>query len=234
MDVLSNNDEKATTEMWYRLLNCGFRVAVSAGTDAFTNVADHYLAGGNRVYVHSGERFDSAAWLDGFRRGRSFASNGPILRFTGNGKLPGEEIRGNGPVQVLLRGEVTSQVPVDAVEVIVNGKAVRRFAAGQPFAETLQVPESSWIALRALGPRHRLVVNDTQTWAHTSPVYVTIGGRPVRLREDVRFYRAWVEKLIARTEKSGRFKHPQQKAEVLALFRQALDWYRQAEADSRP
>jgi hypothetical protein len=234
MDVLSNNDEKATTEMWYRLLNCGFRVAVSAGTDAFTNVADHYLAGGNRVYVLSGERFDYAAWLDGFRRGRSFASNGPILRFTVNGKLPGEEIRGNGPVQVVLRGQVTSQVPVDAVEVMVNGKAVRRFAPGQPFAATLPVPESSWIALRALGPRHRLVVNDTQAWAHTSPVYVTIGGRPVRLRDDVRFYREWVEKLIARTETSGRFKNPEQKNEVLALFRQALEWYRQAETDARP
>jgi TolB protein len=40
MDVLSNNDEAATTEMWHRLLNCGFRVAMSAGTDAFTNVVD--------------------------------------------------------------------------------------------------------------------------------------------------------------------------------------------------
>ena len=35
MDVLSNNDENATMEMWYRLLNCGFRVAIPAGTDAF-------------------------------------------------------------------------------------------------------------------------------------------------------------------------------------------------------
>ena len=26
MDVLSNNDENATVEMWYRLLNCGFHV----------------------------------------------------------------------------------------------------------------------------------------------------------------------------------------------------------------
>jgi hypothetical protein len=34
MDVLSNNDENATVEMWYRLLNCGFRVAISAGTDS--------------------------------------------------------------------------------------------------------------------------------------------------------------------------------------------------------
>lgn len=230
MDVLSNNDEKATTEMWYRLLNCGFRVAVSAGTDAFTNVADHYLAGGNRVYVHSGQRFDSAAWLDGFRRGRSFASNGPIVNFTVNGKLPGEEIRGAGPLSLTVRGQVTSQVPLDAVELVVNGQPLRRFPSGAAFEATVPVRESSWIALRALGPRHRLVVNDTQAWAHTSPVYVTIGERPVRVREDVRFYREWVEKLIARTEKSGRFKTAERKAEVLALFGKALEWYRRAEA----
>ena len=69
MDVLSNSDENATTEMWYRLLNCGFRVPISAGTDSFTNVADHYIAGGGRVYVLAGPRFDYAAWLDAFRRG---------------------------------------------------------------------------------------------------------------------------------------------------------------------
>jgi hypothetical protein len=48
----------------------------------------------------------------------------------------------------------------------------------------------------------------------------------------VRFYREWVEKLIARTEKSGRFKTAEHKAEVLSLFGKALEWYRQAEADS--
>lgn len=49
LDVMSNNDEFAAMELRYRLLNCGFRVAASAGTDAFTNVADHYTAGGDGV-----------------------------------------------------------------------------------------------------------------------------------------------------------------------------------------
>ena len=34
MDVLSNSDESATTEMWYRLLNCGFQVAISISAGA--------------------------------------------------------------------------------------------------------------------------------------------------------------------------------------------------------
>lgn len=236
MDVLSNNDEAVTTEMWYRLLNCGFRVAISAGTDAFTNVADHYLAGGNRVYVQTGERFDYTAWLDGFRKGRSFASNGPILTLTVNGKSPGDEIKADGAMEVQVRAQVSSQVPLDSVDLIVNGKPVHTVAGGEAvdFTHTLKLGKSSWIALRALGPRHRLVLNDTQAYAHTSPVYVSFGGQPVRLREDLRFYREWVEKLIARTEKSGRFAKPERKAEVLALFTKALAWYRRTEAASNP
>ena len=46
MDVLSNNDENATMEMWYRLLNCGFRVAIPAGTDAFRRAPGSRGSGG--------------------------------------------------------------------------------------------------------------------------------------------------------------------------------------------
>ena len=91
------------------------------------------------------------------------------------------------------------------------------------------IPRSSWVALRALGPRHRMILNDTAAFAHTSPVYVTVSGQRVRVAEDVRFYRDWVERLIARAETRSRFDNPQRKAEVLALFRKALDWYQAAE-----
>ena len=53
--------------------------------------------------------------------------------------------------------------------------------------------------------------------------------RPVRVLDDVRFYREWVERLIARTEKSRRFATPERRKEVLALFHKALAWYRAAE-----
>ena len=233
MDVLSNNDETATTEMWYRLLNCGFRVAISAGTDAFTNVVDHYLAGGNRVYVQSGPRFDYAAWLDAYRRGRSFASNGPIVTLTANDKSPGDDVRLDGPGELVVRGSVSSLVPLDRVDLIVNGKPVHTVSpAGKEtvdFTHRLKIGESSWIALRALGPRHRLILNDTQAYAHTSPIYVTVGDRPIRVADDIRFYREWVERLIARTQTRGRFATPERKAEVLALFGKALNWYQRHE-----
>jgi hypothetical protein len=233
MDVLSNNDENATTEMWYRLLNCGFRVAISAGTDSFTNVADHYVAGGGRVYVKSGAAFDYTAWMDAYRRGRSFASNGPVLELSVDGKEPGDEIKSDAAREVEVRAKVSTQVPLDSVDLVVNGTSVYAApvngTAPVEFRRSIRIDRSSWIALRVLGPRHRLVVNDAGAWAHTSPVYVTIGGRPVRVVGDLRFYREWVERLIARAETAGRFATPERRNEVVALFRKALDWYRAAE-----
>ena len=233
MDVLSNNDENATMEMWYRLLNCGFRVAISAGTDAFTNVVDHYIAGGGRVYVRTGAKFDYAAWLDGYRQGRSFASNGPAVTLDVNGKLPGDELQLASPGEVAVQASVLTQTPLDRVELIVNGRVVHsepvEGKSAIEFRSKVPLRESSWIALRALGPRHRLIMNDTMAFAHTSPVYVTVGGKPVRVADDIRFYREWVERLIARTEKSPRFSTPERRQEVLALFQKALAWYRAAE-----
>ena len=114
-----------------------------------------------------------------------------------------------------------------------NGRPVHSEPAGGKTAIEFQarvpIRESAWIALRAIGPRHRLILNDTMAFAHTSPVYVTLGGRPDRVPDDVRFYREWVERLIARTEKSPRFTTPERRKEVLALFQKALAWYRAAE-----
>jgi hypothetical protein len=236
MDVLSNNDENATVEMWYRLLNCGFRVAISAGTDSFTNVVDHYVAGGGRVYVRTGPRFDYAAWLAGFREGRSFASNGPVLTLDVNGKAPGDEIRLESGGELAVQGMVSTQTPLDRVELIVNGRTVYSQTVEGKTTFEFKIPvvvrESSWVALRAIGPRHRLIMNDTMAFAHTSPVYVTVAGRPVRVADDIRFYREWVERLIARTEKSPRFATAERRQEVVALFQKALAWYQAAEKHS--
>jgi len=196
-------------------------VPISAGTDAFTNVADHYIAGGGRVYVLAGPRFDYASWLDAFRNGRSFASNGPTLTLKVDDKLPGDEIQTTSAREVTVRASVASQTPLDSLDLIVNGQpVVSSSLAGKnafEFTRRLRIERSSWIALRALGPRHRLVLNDTMAFAHTSPIYVNVGRRPVRIANDVRFYREWVEQLIARTERAGRFETAARKAEVLAL-----------------
>ena len=47
MEILAN---RAAVPLWYRLLNCGFRVPVSAGTDCFLNRVNSRLPGSDRAY----------------------------------------------------------------------------------------------------------------------------------------------------------------------------------------
>lgn len=220
MDVLSNNPEDVALELWYRLLNCGLRLGISAGTDSFTNVADHYVPGGGRVYAHVEGRMNYAAWIRAFKAGRTFASNGPMLLLKVNGKEPGSELRlGAGDQKLRVEVEMKSAIPVDRVELIVNGKA-------QPPATTLTLDRSSWIAARVRGPGHRMVLNDDRAFAHTSPVYVYLGDQPIRSQQDAAFWIDWIDKLIARTSQRGQFANEAQKAETIALFRKAQEIYR--------
>ena len=48
-----------------------------------------WIPGGHRVYVYTGGPLDYSEWVDNYKKGRSFATNGPIVRFTVNGELPG-------------------------------------------------------------------------------------------------------------------------------------------------
>lgn len=239
MDVVSNNDEIAAMQIWYKLLNCGFRLAISAGTDSFTNVADHYTAGGGRVYVYGGDKLLYGEWVTNYKRGRSFASNGPVILMTVNGKEPGDEMTFPKGTKQSLRVKATlrTQVPVDKVEIVVNGTPViSRPGSGQHeivIDEAVPVVASAWIAARAIGPWSRLVLNDTQAFAHTSPVYVRFGRDPVASAEDARFYVDWVEKLIARVNERGHFGNADRRREVVDLFRRAQEIYRQIEKRAR-
>ena len=52
----------------------------------------------------------------------------------------------------------------------------------------IPVERSSWIAARVLGPQHRLVVNDAQVFAHSSPVYCYFGNQPISSPQDAAFF----------------------------------------------
>ena len=221
MDVLSNNPEEVAMQIWYRLLNCGFRLGISAGTDSFTNVADHYTPGGGRVYANlRGRRMKDRDWVRAYKEGRTMATNGPMVFLEVEDRGPGEVVRlPAGRQTVRVKVESKSSVPVDKVELVVNGRA---FPAADA---TLTLERSSWIAARATGPRHRLILNDTAAFAHTSPVYVQIGEEPIRAVEDARYFVDWIDQLIKRVEERGRFSTPERKKEVVELFSRAREIY---------
>ena len=97
------------------LLNCGFRIAPGAGTDVFTNWRGiRLMPGGARQYVETGPGMNWDKWIDRFREGRNFVTNGPLLTFTVNGEPMGAVIRipAGQPYQARLAAEISSQVPM--------------------------------------------------------------------------------------------------------------------------
>jgi hypothetical protein len=227
MDVLSNNPEEVAVELWYKLLNAGIRLGISAGTDSFTNVADHYTPGGHRVYARLAGPFSYAKWIAEFKRGHTFATNGPMIWLTVNGAEPGDELKLAGaPQQVFVNVKVDSNEPPEKIELVVNGRTI------SPAPKMLRLERSAWIAARAAGPWNRMVINDTSLFAHTSPVYVTLGGKPIRSAADARYWQEWITQLMARTRDKGQFSTEEQKKEVLKLFAEGRAVYERLEKEA--
>ncbi len=128
IEVLGFSDHKSTAKVWYRLLNCGFHLPTAAGTDAMANFASlRGPVGLNRVYVEVPDgKLDVEPWLANLKRGRTFATNGPLLGFSLGGHPLGSEVKlPAGTQEVKFKAWLRSIVPIDHLEVICNGTVAR-------------------------------------------------------------------------------------------------------------
>jgi hypothetical protein len=230
VDLMSyNSDEGLSTELWYRLLNCGLKLSACVGTDALLDRSTDPL-GGDRVYVKTIGPLTMQSWLDGLRAGRTFVTNGPIPTLEVDGKGPGETIELLVAGKVRISATVESYVPFERIEVIVNGKvaAQESFAAGNTtrrFEVELPIERSSWIALCVRGPAHPAVF-DGPAWAHSSPVYVKVAGRKIASRQDAAYFVDWIEQMVRSVAARDRFAHTEDRRQVEALFRGAQEKFR--------
>src|SRR6185369_4864881 len=113
-----------TQEIYYHLLNCGLRIPPSAGSAS--GVLPNPV-GYNRVYVQVGQKLTYAGWWEGLRTGRSFVSNGPLLRCRANGELPGHVFQAGGGkiLKLQLSANFWSRDPISGIEIIRNGEVER-------------------------------------------------------------------------------------------------------------
>jgi TolB protein len=225
------DDLNATAHVWYRLLNCGFRLAAGAGTDAMANFASlRGPVGLNRVYVKSGPPLEHPRWLAALKAGRSFATNGPLIGMTVNGTDVGGEVslRAGGTVAVSVR--LRSNVPVEHLELVQNGRVVEEIPLSgdrRTATATVRVPvdRSGWLLLRARGDTARYPILDVYPYAMTSPVYLTVGGRPTRSSEDARYFIRWIDRTRASVEAHRDWNSEAERRETLAMLAQARAEY---------
>jgi hypothetical protein len=210
-----------TQEIYYHILNSGLRISPSAGSAS--GVLPNPV-GYNRVYVHAGDELSWRGWWDGLRAGRVFVTNGPLLRVTANGALPGHVFSAveNQSVDVDLRVAVDSNDPISAVNVIVNGEVERvvPFKAAQETGGLgkLHFEHSGWFLVTAITEK-----KDVFRFASTGPYYVEVGASARRIsRESAQFFVDWVQ------ERMDRLTLPDdaQRAEVLKPHEQALAFWK--------
>ena len=191
VEVLGFSDHRMTASVWYRLLNCGFRLPAGAGSDTMADYASlRGPVGLTRVYASIPEdATGTEPWMDALKQGRTFATNGPLLGFTVGGKAVGEELHlPAGENKVTFTAWLRSFVPVDHLEVVCNGKVMRDLKTNADrqsadVKDTITISESGWCVLRASSDKPEHPVLDDFIYATTSPIYVTVAGsvpKPVR------------------------------------------------------
>ncbi|MCZ6594735.1 MAG: CehA/McbA family metallohydrolase [Bacteroidetes bacterium] len=179
-------------DSWYDILNLGFRVSPTAGTDY---PCARTVPGHERFYTKVDGEFTYENWLDGVRKGRTFVTTDPLLDFKINGKDLGEEIILDNADSVLIEIDIMfdpGHGGVNKIELVENGNVVRLFPQMEHTGEFSikfkhAIKENSWLALRGTGWRSKGRMK-IKPWNfghfkktnifHSAPIYVKIKNAP--------------------------------------------------------
>jgi len=180
-------------QTYYALLNCGFRMRVTAGTGSGVHPVP---LGHGRVYVRTGEMFSYDAWIQNLNAGHSFVTTGPLMDVRFNEQLPGTTWPKNSlQNKVTISGSILSPNRLRSIEIIRSGEIVQRLNI-----EPEQTPEgawtyvinaqellhgSGWLTLRCFED----LPNAKVSFAHTKPVYIDVVNTPLIPRSrDAEFF----------------------------------------------
>ena len=201
------SDELGSADFYYRLLNAGFRVPATGGTDNFSDVWLDPPPGSDRTFAHLEGPLTHQNWMDAIKRGRTFFSTGPLLLLRVEGREPGDEIAlaDGASTSLRVQADMMSIAPVEKLEIVVNGDVVHTTQPADPLRTTLDirvdVPAGGWVAARAIGPKSPYL-GDDYAFAQTSAVFVVRGGRRFVKAADVQFLLETVDAISTRVEKA--------------------------------
>jgi len=211
MEVLQFNE--GNYDLWYDVLNLGFKVAPTAGTDYPCGGPN--LPGRERFYTKLDTGLDYDNWIDGVRKGRTFVTNGPMIEFTvGNKDIGGEiSLKKTDSSQIVGKVIVNPDTDfIDIVEIIQNGNVIKRITTldGQSevkFNFKVLVKSNSWFAVRGFGYRKSELNQlfrrtdpmffswDTNsTYCHSAAIYVTLPN--TENVERAKVASVWLNRLI--------------------------------------
>lgn len=223
-------------DSFYKLWNAGLPITYSTGTDWF--IYDF-----SRVYADLDGEVTVAKWLEALRAGRTFVTNGPLLRFSVAGEKPGGVVKANAGDLVLVEAVATGRTDFRRLELVRNG-AVVASAKTEPVGGhyearlTLHVrcEGPCWLAARTPPPAvkddpeltEKAPLNEfgKEIFAHTTPVSVEVQGKrytdPVVAKSLV----TEMEAAQAMVAKHGKFADDAERESVLDVYRDATKAWR--------
>jgi len=191
-------------DVWYKLLNCGFNIFATSGPD-------WSMKDTPRAYVYLGnDSFTVDNWLNGLKKGRSFITRGPMLFFTVDGLMAGNEITvSEGPAEVHIEASALNPDGMQPVEIVVNGEVV---SVGNEINQVITVNDSSWIAARTED-------------AHSNPVFINFTDRQRGYAEEAAEFIRVIDRLEEWVQTKALFENNQQKDTVLHLLEDGRSVY---------
>lgn len=217
----------------YAVWNNGLHVALVGGEDSISNLHTTSLVGSVRTYVKiADDEFTMEAWLEGMKNQHAFMSNGPLVEFELDGRIPGETIAISSGEDVVASLQVNSITPLERAEIVFNGEVIAAipFTGDRKtlsFERSFRPTTSGWYHVRVNGAEGESFPMDI-AWvqAATNPIWVTVDGAPVRSAEAAEYGIAWIDKLQEMADEWPYWRSQAEKDHVYGQFEEARDVYR--------
>jgi hypothetical protein len=220
---------KQSLDVYYKMLNCGIKLGLAAGTDFPCNNLEPL--GTVCTYAHVNGDLLYSDWIEAIREGKTVISrlgNKEFLDLKVNGdQAPGASVHlpGKRKINIEVAWNVENSSKGE-IEILCNGKVIASTGGdatpGKPLVlkTNFEIDNSSWIAAR------RVSGNEYHT--HTSPVYVYVAGENVKAsKEDAMYFVRWIDNILANIADEGKWKKffPETLESVRMHYQQARDYY---------
>lgn len=221
---------------WYKFLNTGFKVPVTAGTDKMFNTQ---VVGSVRTYAYTGNKtFNYTEWIEAIRQGRTMVTTGPLISLKANGQDIGSTLKLAKGEEVLLEATLKApygRYPWEKFEIVQNGKAVAVNTNPEgkgvvKISARISLTESAWFAARVYSnkdapPLVNTGINGAPAMAHTSPIYIELPESKIWSEKDAEFLLEQCDIAINWATNTARYHSEEQRSEVIELFKKAKSKY---------
>ena len=151
------NFEYPSYETWYQLLNLGFPIAATAGTD-FPCLIN--MPGRERFYAKIEGQLSRESFIEAIRAQRTFVTNGPMLYLSIDGMDIGGRKTLTEPATLTMVADIhvnPKRDRITTIELIQNGRPISKWRSNGLVSQRIEldifIDRPSWFGLRVTGEK---------------------------------------------------------------------------------